>query len=324
MAEEARQIGFADKLFVETAEATRSQFEIYKAPNGEAGVYLEAASVATGRPYELTTRGKFQVLKTSGVVILKGQRVYWDHSANTATYAPNNDRDFYCGRASKDSGAGAATVEVDLNIDPPYDIDMNRDSGASVLVGTPAAGGFGYPVKLGGSSIFELAATNEAQKVDWLSTDGFSVDSNAIVEMGFRVLSDGGSGTQDFSLGIANATHASDFTAIAEFMSVHLDGNDTDVQIGSDDGTTDTAEIDSTVQYTEGSTRACRVYVTFDLRDKSDIQVYINGANVLPSSTFSLAAATGPMFLIAHLEKTATTDTYKVAVDHLRAYFPEQ
>lgn len=326
MADEARQIGYADKLFVETAENAVALYDVHQAPTGEAGVYLNTTlgPVASGRPFDLTTRGKFTVLKTAGIVILKGGRVYWDHSANTATYAKVNDRDFYVGRAQKDSGAGQAYVEVDLNIDPRYDIDMNLDAGISALNGTPAAGAFGYPVKLGGAHIFELTATNEAQRVDWMSVDGFSLDSNAIVEMAFRVISDGAAGAQDFSLGIANGTHATDFTAIAEFMSVHLDGDDTDIQIGSDDGTTDTAELDSTVDYTEGSAVANRVIVTFDLRNKADIQAYINGANVLPSSTFALGAATGPMFLIAHLEKTATTDTYKVAVDWLRAYYAEQ
>jgi predicted RecA/RadA family phage recombinase len=303
---------------------TLDPYQVLQMPSGKAGFYNSPTAAASGTPADLQTQGTVSIAKTTSMVLLAGGRVYWDHSANAVSYRKNADRDFYVGRVVEDATSAQTTCFVELNVDPRYDRDLLRDPNITVLAGTPAAGGFGYPVTLGGCAVLELTATNEAQKVDLLGVDGFAVAANAIVECAFRVISDGGAGAQDFSLGVANGTHATDFTTIAEFVSVHLDGDDTDIQIGSDDGTTDTAEIDSTIDYTEGAALANRAEVWFDLRNPADIQVYVNGALVLDASTFSLNAATGPLFLIAHLEKTATTDTYKVAVDWLRARFSEQ
>ena len=76
--------------------------------------------------------------------------------------------------------------------------------------------------------------------------------------------------------------------------------------------------LNKTADYAEGSALANRVEVWFDGRTPADPQVYVDGVNVLPASVFSMAAASGPLYLLAHLEKTSSTDTYKVAVDWLR------
>jgi hypothetical protein len=64
--------------------------------------------------------------------------------------------------------------------------------------------------------------------------------------------------------------------------------------------------------------------VWFDMRNPADCQIYINAANVLPSSVFNVNVATGPLFLLAHLEKTSSTDTYEVHVEALRSWLMEQ
>jgi len=62
-----------------------------------------------------------------------------------------------------------------------------------------------------------------------------------------------------------------------------------------------------------------------DLRDPADIQLYIDGANVLPSSVFKLDAGTGPIGLLVHLEKTSGTATAgPVYIDALRMLTAEQ
>ena len=43
------------------------------------------------------------VTKASGQSFLKGQSLYWDHSANAAVYAPASDRDFFLGCATEDA-----------------------------------------------------------------------------------------------------------------------------------------------------------------------------------------------------------------------------
>jgi len=320
--DEARSIRDAGKTRYQ-ADGTVTPYEVRQGPTGLAEVYDGAAAKVSGDYPIYSTEGTFKVLKTSGVVILKGGRVYWDHSASSATYCRNNDRDFYLGRAVEDAASTAPTVDVILNVDPPYDIDLCRDGFISTLAGTPAAGGFGYPVQLGGAFVLELSATNEAQKVDLLSVDGFDLASNAIVEFAFRVISDGASGAQDFTIGVASGTHETDFQSVTSFVALHLDGNTTNINVQSDDNSTDVAPTDSTADYTEGSARTNRVEGWLDFRNPADVQCYVNGALVLDGTTFT-AGTSGVHHLIAHLEKTAGTDTYKVAVDWLRARLAEQ
>jgi predicted RecA/RadA family phage recombinase len=306
------------------ADGTVSPYEVRQGPTGLAEVFDAAVAMTSGSYPRYTTRGQFTVAKTSGVALLKGCRVYWDHSANTATYKKVNDRDFYLGRAVQDAASTGPTVEVALNEDPPYDIDLLRDPYLTVPVGTQALGGFLPPQRRGGSLAFILSATNEAQKVDALSVDGFDTDANAIIEYVFRVPSDGAGTVVDVSVGIANGTHATDADSITESVFIHLDANNTNINAESDDGSTEVAATDTTTDYTEGSAVANQVHVWFDMRDPADVQIYVNAANVLPSSVFDVSAATGPWFLLVHLEKTSSTDTYELAIDRAVARFAEQ
>lgn len=305
-------------------ESTLDAYQVIQTPSGKAGFYDNASPKASSEYAEVVTKGTATLVKTAGFVGLKGGRAYWDHSANALNYKKVNDRDFYVGRFAEDCTSAATSAAVLLNDDPPYDIDLLRDPCASVLVGTPAAGGFGYPAALGGCCILELSATSEAQKVDLLSVDGFAKTANAIVEMIFRVLSDGAGSEPDVSLGVANGTHASDADSITESVFIHLDGNNVNINAESDDGTTEVAATDTTIDYTEGNAVANRVEVWLDMRDPADVQIYVNGALVLGSTVFNVNAAVGPFFLLAHLEKTSAASTYKLAIDALRARFAEQ
>lgn len=302
-----------------TADAAIVAGEVYQLKDGRAAVYAGLASAAINDAVALQSAGKFTIAKTASIVLLEGGRAFWDHSANAVHFKKVNDRDFYLGRIVKDAASADTTCVVDLNVDPRYDIELNRDPHLSVLVGTPAASAFGYPVQLGGAHVLELTATNEAQKVDLLSVDGFARVANAIVEGAFRVLSDGAGTVVDFSLGVASGTHASDADQIAESVFVHLDANNTNINLESDDGTTEVAATDSTLDYVEGVNVANRVEVWMDFRDPADVQIYIEGVLALGSTVFNVNVAAGPLFLLAHLEKSVSTDTYKIAVDWLRA-----
>ncbi len=304
--------------------ATVGAFEVLQSPTGKAAVHDDRDSAASGDHVDVITDGQFTMTKTTGFVALKGGRAYWDHSANAVDFKKNNDRDFYVGRFAEDATSSASTCVIDLNADPPHDIDLMRDAFLSVIVGTPAAGGFGYPVRLGGALIFELTATSEAQKVDALSVEGFDKDANVIIEGAFRVLSDGAGTVVDLSLGIADGTHASDADTIAESVLIHLDANNVNILAESDDGTVEVAATDTTIDYTEGSDLASRVEFWIDMRDPADVQIYIDGSLVLSATVFNVNAATGPLFLLAHLEKSSSTDTYKLALDYLRVRFTEQ
>jgi len=309
-----------------TAAAAIAAGEIHQLADGRAAVYTGLNAAASGDRTNWNTEGQFTVTKTTGVVILDGGRVYWDHSANAATYKKVNDRDFYLGRAVGDASSSSTTVVVNINIAPPYDIDLiSRDAALSVATGTAAAGGFGLPVRYGSAIGLSLTATSEAQCVDLLSVDRFSLSSNAIVEAVFRVGANGSTSAVDLNIGVANGTSTTDADAITESVFIHIDGGATTLNAESDDGTTEVNATDTTKTFTAGSAVANRVEVWFDLRDPSDIQIYIDGVNVLPSTVFTLAAATGPLGLLAHLEKTTGTATAgPVYIDRFCARYAEQ
>lgn len=304
-----------------TPDAAQAAGEVYQLKDGRCAV--TSVDVAASVLGAAVVKGVFRVEKTASIAILNGGRVYWDHSANKAHYKKVNDRDFYMGRAVGDSSESDTTVDVQINVDPSYDIDLNNDPALTVLVGTPAAlaVSFNYPRRLGGSNLYYLSATNEAQKVDLISTDGFAKSANAIVELAFRVPVGGSGSASDYSLGVASATHATDADSIAESVFIHLDGGSTNIYAESDDGTTEVAATDTTIDFTAGTAASTRVEVWMDMRDPADVQIYINGALVLGSTVFNVDAATGPFFLLTHLEKTSGTETADLIVDWMRARF---
>lgn len=321
---EARYVR-SDDLSKLQAEATIDAYAVIQLPTGEAA-FLDANAPVSAGAYtdQLRSAGKATVVKAAGFVALPGQDAFWDHSANAVTYKKVNDRDFRVGVFVEDATSGQISAVVDFNKPRRDLIDLVRDAFLSVPVGTQAAGGFGYPQRIGGTHKLRLSSTSEAQKVDLLSVDGFDPSARWIAEAVFRVANDGAGSAPDFNIGVANGTHATDADSITESCFVHLDGNAADILAESDDGTTEVAATDTTVNYTEGSAVANRVHVLIDGRDLADIQIYVNGSLVLGSTVFKLDAATGPLLLLAHLEKTSAADVYEVDVDTLRVWTSEQ
>jgi predicted RecA/RadA family phage recombinase len=299
--------------------------EVIQLADGRAGI-VQGLNNSSGDVVDVLTLGVAEFAKTASIVILEGGRVYWDHSANKAHYKKVDDRDFYLGRATADSASTDTTVKVQLNVNPPDDIDINRDPVNSVLVGTAAALGnsLNYPRRLGGSNLMYLDATSEAQKVDMITVDGFAKGAKAIVEYAFRIPVGGSGSASDYSIGIANATHASDADTIADSVFIHLDGASVNIYAESDDGTTEVAATDTTIDFTAGITNTVRVEVWFDMRDPADVQIYVNGSLVLGSTVFNVDAYAGPWYLLVHLEKTTGTQTADLAIDWGRARLTQQ
>jgi hypothetical protein len=316
-----------DDRFELAAEASLSAGQVVQVPSGEAAFLDQKTAVSTGaRTDQLRTRGKATLAAATGVVLLAGQEAYWDHSANNVTFEKVNDRDFFVGIVIADKPSAQTWVYVDLNKRQHYAIDLARDWFDTATVGTHAAGasGFSDPKPRGGGYKLLLSSTNEAQKLDLFSRDRFAVAANWIAEFVFTPVSVGAGTAPDFDIGVAVATDSDNFDDIAEFVSVHLDGNASDLFAQSDDGTTDVALVDTTVNVTAGSAVANRVHVLIDGRNPADVQIYVNGALVLDATTFTLAAATGPLGLIAHLEKSAAADTFEVDVETARCWLAEQ
>jgi hypothetical protein len=157
-----------------------------------------------------------------------------------------------------------------------------------------------------------------------LSVNRFALSANAIVEATVRIPANGSTSAVDFNIGVANATSTTDADAIAESVFFHIDGGALDIFAESDDGTTEVAATDTTVNATEGSAVANRLEFWIDLRNPASVALYIDGVRVLSGTTFNISAATGPLGLLAHLEKTSSTATGRVVIDQFVARFSEQ
>lgn len=333
MASEARLWQEGDTVDV-TPDAAMIAGEVFQLPDGRAAVTPVAIDASTKGAARVEPGTIFIMPKTTGIVLLKGGQAWWDHSANKVHYKKVNDRDFYLGRVaagiasgviSTDAASADTEVMVAININPPYDIDViQRDAALSVATGTAAAGGFGLPVPYGSALGLSLTATNEAQCVDILSVDRFAIGANAIAEFVFRIGANGSTNAVDLNIGVANGTHTADADSITESVFIHIDGNSTAINAESDDGTTEVAATDTTLTFTAGSAVANRVEVWMDMRDPADVQIYVNGALVLGSTVFKIDAATGPLGLLAHIEKTSGTATAgPVYVDVMRARYQQ-
>lgn len=285
--------------------------DIVHLPDGRAA--RAPTAIAAGELGAVDVQGICTVTKTTSVYLTDGQPVYWDHSAKSATYAPASDEDFFLGSViGGDAAAADTTVKVALNVWPTYKIDLNGqkecDAFVTALVNAASVS------KVGPSARLAFTTATEAQKADLLSRQGFALGSDWIVEAQFTIVDDGDDAAVDFNIGVANGTHASDADSIPESVFIHTDGNVVNILAESDDGTTEVAATDTTIDYTLGTP----VHVVLDGRDPSDVQIYINGALVLSGTTFDVSAATGPLKLLAHLEKSSNDSPGEYYIDALR------
>lgn len=293
-----------------TAVAAVTGGTVVQLPDGRAAVV--PVDLAAGEKGSAFVKGIHRITKSADMVFLDGGRVYWDNSASAAHYKKVNDKDFFVGTAVGDHLTAAATeIDVAFNVQPRPTIDMLRDGYLSVATGTAAAGGFGLPVNYGGPIALSLTATNEAQCVDALSVDRVALSSNPIAEFIIRLGANGSTSAVDITVGLANGTSTTDADAITESAFFHIDGGALDILAESDDGTTEVAATDTTIDATTGSAVANRFEFWLDGRDPSNVRYFINGAEVLSDTANlgNIAAATGPLGLLVHLEKTSGTAT---------------
>jgi len=296
--------------------------EVVQISDGRAA--FAPTAIAAGVKGAVQVCGLVTMPKTTSMALLDGGKAYWDYSASKVHFRKVNDRDFYLGRVVGDCTEASTSCVVALNVAVPYDVDVHGDAFLSVATGTKVIGVFGFTKIHGGAIILELGATSEAQCIDLLSVDKFAVGANPIAEFIFRVPTNGTGSTVDFSLGLASATSATDADAIAEHCLIHIDGGSTAIMAQSKDGSTTVAAADTTKVISAGTAVANRVEVWMDGRNLADIQIYVDGVLVLASTVFNLGAATGPLGIIAHLEKTTGTETGIFALDAMRCRLMKQ
>jgi predicted RecA/RadA family phage recombinase len=290
--------------------------EVRQLPDGRAA-YAPTA-IAAGKKGAVTVAGIVEVEKTATMVMLKGSRVFWDHSANKAHLLQVKDtKDFFLGTVQETAASAATTVKVAINVKVPYTISLG-DGFWSVPVCTAGLNNRAIGHGEGVSLIFDTTA--EAQKHDALSILGFDVQTPALVEALVCINLNGDAASADFNVGLANETHASDADSITESLFAHIDGGSLNIMAESDDGTTEVTSTDTTVDAVVGTP----FLVQWDLADYEDIQMYVNGVNVLASTVFKLDAATGPLKLLAHFEKDANDTPGNITVLRLGAILREE
>lgn len=287
-------------------------------PDGRAAI--PANDIAAGIQGAADVCGVFKVTKATGIVILSGAEVWFDRSAGEAVLKPaggGSDRDFFLGVAIGDAASAATLVTIALNVRPQYIIDVHRDAGETVPVLTSGAP---YLYGRGGTLQAGFSATAEAQKLDWLSKRSFPATSNWILEAIVEVVTNADADVADLNIGVANATHASDADTISESCFFHFDmGADLNLDAESDDGTTEVAATDTTIDWAVGTP----LHLVIDGRDETDIQMYVNGVLVLSGTTFTLEDATGPLKALFHLEKTSNDSPGVVELDALNVRIME-
>jgi len=290
-----------------TADAAITGGEVIQCRDGRAGVVKRDAASGDLTALSVNPGDVYTITKTSGVVILDGGKVYWDHSANAATFKAISDRDFYVGVAVGDAASTDTTLKVAFNIEPVYYFDSTRDHVTSVVTKT-VVGSTTVEIpnvkNLAGAIRLELGTTAEAQCVDAMSKKTFAIGSNFIAEFLINVVVNADASAGDLNFGVASGTSTTDFDAVAECVAVHIDGGSANINAQSDDGSTAVAAADSTLDLTAGTP----FEVWIDGRNPSDVKVYVDGVRIMDGTTGAAKTfilATGPYVWIAHMEKTS-------------------
>lgn len=123
----------------------------------------------------------------------------------------------------------------------------------------------------------------------------------------------------DIDFGLASDDHATNFETIAEFVAFHLDGSDLSLKIHSDDGTTDTAAVDTGVDLVDDTFYCFRI----DYRDLTDVQFFYravgaeNWIRLNSTTTYSVSAASANWTPIVMVEKTSDDTTFDVRLDRV-------
>lgn len=291
-----------------TPAAAQTAGMVVQLPSGLAGVVQR--DISASAKGAVRVRGVVELALTDNIAILAGGEVYWDHSANKAHFKPVNDRDFYVGYALKDQAGGTSkTVYVVLNERPEHHVVLGKGSWTE-----QETDGLGTTHMLGGDTYrLEFDAVAEAATASLLSDKSWALAANAIFKARLTVQDNGDHAALDIVIGVANDDHASDADSITEAVLFSINGNDLAINAESDDGTTEVAATDTTKEYVVGA----EFEVWIDTRNPADCQLYVDGVNVLPATSFDISAATGPLKAIVMMEKTSNDTVGKLDVHEM-------
>ena len=293
-----------------TAVAALKGGDVFQLADGRAAVV--PTGVDAGRVIGASVEGVYEITKTTGINLLYGGDVYWDVSAGKAHFRPESGTpDFFVGVCVKDAASADTTVKVAINTRGKYIIDLASDHEWTA----EATNGLGVIPLPGATQKLEFDAVAEAAQAAILSNHAVPKEAGPILEARVAVFNIGDNAALDIDIGVASSSHATDFEAIANLVAAHLDGTSLDIKVHSDDGTTDVAPVDSTIDAVDDTF----FELWIDCRNPADVQVYVNGVDAVPAgTTLALAAATNAMKAIAHMEKTSDDTVADVRISRLR------
>lgn len=296
--------------------------DIVRLPCGLAGQAL--GDIAAGATGAARVDGIIVMNKTDGIAFLAGGDVYLDVSAEKAHFRPEAGTvDFFVGTVEEDAAMSDTTVRVRLNGRTRYAVDLHDGNGngdgwtaeatlgLGISVGTLAAGAGQLGVH---QASFDAVA--EAAQAALFSNRRVPLSSKPIFEARAAVYNIGDNAALDINLGLSSASHATDFEAVPVFAAFQLDGNSLNINTHSDDGSTDRAPADSSIDAVDDTFAEFWI----DCRDPADVKFYVDG--VLVDSELSkrvlsaaLTTAVGP---ILHVEKTSDDTVADVRVSRMR------
>ena len=225
-----------------------------------------------------------------------------DKSASSITPLQTESGDnVYAGVFVGDAASAATTCVVDINVEQRTVWDMHDGGADTAIVQTTGTTKLEWS---GGTCQFSFSTNAEAEKVDILSKLSVPVTQPTIFESIWEVVTAADADVADVSVGLANATHASDADSITESAFFHQDsGADLNLDAESDDGTTEVAATDTTIDIIAGTP----VEVWLDARDIENIKYYVDGVEVLAATANlgDIGDATGPLKALWHVEKSA-------------------
>lgn len=145
-----------------------------------------------------------------------------------------------------------------------------------------------------------------------------------IAEFILAIYDIGDAAAVDIDFGLASDDHATDFEAIPEFVAFHLNGANLSLLCHSDDGTIDTAPVDTTIDLVDDTFYAFKI----DYTDLSDVKFYYRalGASqwtrLAEATTFNVSDASAMWTPIVMVEKTSDDTTFDVRCDRVRVQAP--
>lgn len=147
------------------------------------------------------------------------------------------------------------------------------------------------------------------------TSDIFSVSKSIHFHARLRLSDIGDAAALDFDWGLgtlltANSIGSIDHADMVNLACFHMDGTSANILCQSDNNVTDVAPVDSTID------NATDTFKEFDIivRATGAVEFYIDGAQVLTSTTFAVDA-TVALCAFIHMEKTSDDTTAAYIVD---------